>query len=67
MSVQSGHQMFRDTRTTPRQRPIEADALRRSRITRGAAMYRASRRDREAREALSAAREDPETPPPSAA
>jgi len=67
MTVQDGRDAYRDSRTAPGRRPLDAAALRRSRITRGAAMYRASRRDREAREVLSAAREDPETPPPSAA
>jgi len=66
MSVQSGHQMFRDTRTPTRQRPTDTDALRRSRITRGAAMFRASRRDREAREALATIADVAATPPPAA-
>jgi len=66
MSVQSGHQMFRDTRTAPRQRPTDTDALRRSRITRGAVMFRASRRDREAREALATIADEAATPPPAA-
>jgi len=64
MSVQRGRAMYDDKRT-PRQRPLDAPTLRRSRITRGAAMYRASRRDREARDALATiAREDTETTPP---
>jgi len=68
MSVQSGHQMFRATRTASRQRPIDTDALRRSRITRGAAMYRAAHGDRDVRDALATiATEATETPPPTAA
>ena len=64
MSVQSGHQMFRDTRTAPRQRPIDTDALRRSRIARGRAMH-AARDDRAVRAVLaSIATEATEPPPP---
>jgi len=66
MTVESGRNMFNDTRTPTRQRPTDTDALRRSRITRGAAMYRASRRDREAREALATIADEAATPPPAA-
>jgi len=65
MSVQSGHQMFRDTRTTPRQRPIEADALRRSRIARGRAMH-AARDDRAVRDVLAGIADEAAPPPPAA-
>jgi len=66
MTVHAGKAMH-EARRNPQPPVLDAQALRRSRVARGTAMYRASRRDREAREALSAAREDPETPPPSAA
>ena len=66
MSVQSGHQMFRDTRTAPRQRPIDTDALRRSRIARGRAMH-AARDDRDVRAALASLADEEATPPPPAA
>ncbi len=67
MSVQSGHQMFNDTRTPTRQRPIDTDALRRSRIARGRAMH-AARDDRAVRDALATtATEATETNPPPAA
>ena len=67
MSIQRGRDMY--DKRTPRQLPLDAPTLRRSRVARGWAMFRATRGGREAREALlaSAAREDTETPPPSAA
>ena len=65
MSITTGKRMYEDTRN-PRQRPIDPKELRRSGIARGKAMHQADHGDREAREALSAARENAETPPPSA-
>ena len=64
MSIQRGRDMY--DKRTPRQRPIDTDALRRSRVARGAAMYRASRRDREARAALATIADEAATPPPAA-
>lgn len=64
MSTETGRDMYRVTRH-PSPLPIDAGALRRSRIAKGRAMFRAARGSRDAREALLAsAHEDPETTPP---
>lgn len=66
MTIESGRNMFSDTRTPTRQRPIDTDALRRSRIARGRAMH-AARDDRDVRAVLETiATEATETPPPAA-
>jgi len=66
MSVNAGRDMHRDARN-PQPPPLDAGALRRSRIAKGRAMFRATRGNRDAREALLAsAAEPPETPPPAA-
>jgi len=67
VSTDAGRNMYRDTRH-PHPPPLDAGALRRSRIARGRAMYRAARGNRDARAALLAsAAEDTETPPAPAA
>jgi len=67
VSTDAGRDMYRATRHA-QPLPLDAGALRRSRIARGRAMYRAARGNRDAREALLAsAREDTETPPAPAA
>jgi len=58
LSTEAGRDMYHATRN-PQPLPLDAATLRRSRIARGRAMFRATRGGREAREALSAAREDP--------
>ena len=67
MSTEAGRSMYRDTRH-PQPPPLDAAALRRSRIAKGRAMFSAARGNRTAREALlaSAATEDTETTPPAA-
>lgn len=52
MTVQDGRDAHAERRT-PRQRPIDVEAVRRSGMPRGAAMFRATRGDREARASLS--------------
>jgi len=65
-SIETGRQMH-EARRNPQPLPLDAGALRRSRIARGRAMYRAARGSRDAREALLAsAAEGTETPPPAA-
>ena len=68
MSTDAGRDMYRATRHAQPLLPLDAGALRRSRIARGRAMYRAARGNRDARAALPAsAAEDTETPPAPAA
>ncbi len=52
MSTQSGRAMFDDKRTPPSQRPVDPEAVRRSRVSRGRARFAAKRGDRDARDAL---------------
>jgi len=66
-SIETGRQMH-EARRNPQALPPDAGALRRSRIARGRAMYRAARGDRDVRDVLAGiATEATETPPPPAA
>jgi len=66
-SIETGRQMY-DEKRNPQALPPDAAALRRSRIAKGRAMFRAARGNRDARAALLASdtREDTETTPPAA-
>lgn len=58
MTMQQGADAYDKAHTPASKRPVDAAELRRSGVARGAAMYRASRRDRAAREALDAIADD---------